>query len=263
VGHLFLDSCAPVEGVKHPEIVRPSHGWVERDWFAHDPAGSEESDPIFYGRRLVEKICACPVPQDIGCHSFSHVIFGDPGCSRETAESELAECVRLADERDIRLRSFAFPRNIVGHLDVLEKHGFACYRGPEPVWWERPRVPHMLKRLGHLADVLTARRPPVVAPQQTLDGLWNVPGSMMFFPMHGFRRYIPGSLRVKRAVKGLDRAARERKLFHLWCHPTNLADASESMFAGLRAIFERVDSLRQGQKIVVEPMAALVPAPVA
>jgi hypothetical protein len=261
VGHLFLSSCAPVDGMKHPEIVRPSHSWSVDDWFVHDPCGDEQSDPVFYGVTLIEKIRACPVPQEIGCHSFSHVIFGDAGCSRATAESEIGACIRLAHAQGLSLRSFAFPRNSVGHLDVLRDHGFTCYRGSEPVWWERARVPRPLKRAGHLVDVLTARRPPVVAPKQVLDGLWNIPGSMLYFPMHGRRRYIPLSVRVRRATKGLNRAARERRVFHLWFHPTNLADEPEEMFAGLRSIFEHLNRLRSNGELEVRPMGALVRSP--
>jgi peptidoglycan/xylan/chitin deacetylase (PgdA/CDA1 family) len=258
VGHLFLSACAPQNGIKHPDIVRPSHSWSKGDWFAHDPSGSEQTDPIFYGASLVDKIAACPIPQEIGCHSFSHVIFGDEGCSRETAVSELAECVRLARQRGLTLQSFAFPRNRVGHLDVLREYGLTCYRGPEPVWYERPRVPHRIRRLGHLADVVMARRPPVVLPEESSEGLWNIPGSMLYFPMHGHRRHIPMSVRVRRAVKGVERAARERKIFHLWFHPTNLADEPEAMFQGLRSIFERVDNLRAQRELVVLPMASQV-----
>jgi peptidoglycan/xylan/chitin deacetylase (PgdA/CDA1 family) len=257
VGHLFLASCAPTDGVKHPEIVRPSHAWADGDWFRYDPCGSEQSDPIFYGNRLIEKIRACPVAQEIGCHSFSHVIFGDAGCSRATATSELAECVRLAGERGVTLRSFAFPRNSVGHLYVLREHGFSCYRGPEPVWYERRRVPHVVKRMGHLVDVITARQPPVVLPQEALEGLWNVPGSMLYFPMHGRRRHIPTALRARRAVKGIERAVAERKIFHLWFHPTNLADETDRMFSGLRSIFERARSLRSAGTLAIAPMGSL------
>jgi peptidoglycan/xylan/chitin deacetylase (PgdA/CDA1 family) len=257
VGHLFLSSCSRVDRMKHPEIVRPTHSWSEGDWFSHDPCGTEASDPIFYGASLIEKILACPVPQEIGCHSFSHVIFGDEGCSRETAVSELAECVRLARDWGVELRSLAFPRNSVGHLDVLREHGIKCYRGPEPVWWERPTVPSTAKRGGHLLDVLTARRPPVMLPQRVGDELWNIPGSMMLFPMHGRRRHIPASLRVRRAMKGLERAAQERRIFHLWFHPTNLADETARMFEALNTIFEHVKALRSTGELAVAPMASL------
>jgi peptidoglycan/xylan/chitin deacetylase (PgdA/CDA1 family) len=258
VGHLFLSSCSPQDGVKHPEIVRPSHSWVSGDWFSHDPCGSESSDPTFYGSSLIDRIRSCPVKQEIGCHTFSHVIFGDPGCSRETAASELAACVRLAGDRGLKLRSFAFPRNRVGHLDVLREYGFACYRGPEPVWYESSRVPRLLKRLGHVSDVISARRPPIVVPEKSAEGVWNIPASMMLFPMRGPRRYIPVSVRVRRAVKGLERAAAEGRIFHLWFHPTNLVDEQEQMIAGLRSVFECVDRLRRASRIAVAPMREVV-----
>jgi peptidoglycan/xylan/chitin deacetylase (PgdA/CDA1 family) len=257
LGHLFLDSCAPRDGVKHPEIVPPTHDGID-DWFEHDPCGTEESDPTFYGKSLVDLVLACPVPQEMGCHSFSHPMFGDPGCSRETAVSELAECVRLAAERGLELRTFAFPRNRVGHLDVLRDHGFSSYRGPEPTWHGGGRWPRPIKRLGHLADVVLARRPPVVLPQETLPGLWNLPGSMIYFPMHGLRRHIPLSVRVSRALKGLDAAADERRVFHLWFHPTNLAFETEQMLAGLRRIFERASALRRNGSLSIKSMGEVV-----
>jgi hypothetical protein len=114
-----------------------------------------------------------------------------------------------------------------------------------------------VKRLGHLADVAGARRPPVVVPDESAEGIWNIPGSMLYFPMHGARRYLPLAVRVRRAVKGLERAAAERRIFHFWCHPTNLVDESEQMFAGLRSIFEHVDRLRSSSRIAVATMGEI------
>jgi peptidoglycan/xylan/chitin deacetylase (PgdA/CDA1 family) len=260
LGHLFLDRCALVNGRKHPEIVPPTHAWVRGDWFAHDPCAAEEGAPTFLGRSLVDKIRACRVPQEIGSHSFSHVIFGDPGCSRATAQSEIAACVCLARALGLELRSFAFPRNRVGHLDVLRAYGFACYRGPDATWYERRRLPAMLKRVAHLWAVVTAARPPVVLPRRLPNGLVDIPGSMIYFPMHGLRRYIPVSLRVRRACKGLAAAARQKRVFHLWFHPTNLADRTEAMFAGLRAILGYATDLRGRGQLAILPMGALAPA---
>jgi hypothetical protein len=261
LGHLFLDRCAPEEGRPHPEVVRPRHAWHPDDWFVHDRGGDERSAPTFLGRDLVSKILACPVPQEVGSHSFSHVIFGDPGCTREAASTELRECVRLAREMGVELRSFAFPRNSVGHLDVLAENGIAVYRGPEPVWYERSEHRSAAARLAHLWDVLRAAEPPVVLPERDAHGLWNLPGSMIYFPMHGFRRYIPVSRRVRRAVRGLEAAARSRRVFHLWFHPTNLADETDAMFDGLREILSHASRLRERGAIEFASMGALVPAP--
>lgn len=257
LGHLFLDRCNPKNGCKHPEIVRPTHAWCTGDWFEHDPGGSEETAPLFFGRSLIDKIRACPVPQDIGCHSFSHVIFGDEGCSRATATSELKECVRLAREQGIELRSFAFPRNQVGYLDILKEHGIICYRGPEPVWYEQPHWPEGVRRLARLWDVVTIATPPTVLPQKSKEGLWNIPGSMIYFPMHGFRRYVPLSWRVKRAIKGLNAAARNKRVFHLWFHPTNLADQQDAMFDGLKQILAHARGLRDQNHLATLSVTAI------
>ena len=245
VGHLFLDSCQSEENKKHPEITRPRHKWHEDDWFTHDPCSDEANAPLFYGKSLVEKILNNPVKQEIGSHSFSHIIFGDEGCTSESARTDIAECVKAARNFDVKLNSFAFPRDRVGHLDVLKEFGFTAYRGAIPKWYEQGEDRSAVKRLAHLWDVVTAAPPPVVLPEYESNGLMNIPGSMIFFPMHGIRRYIPMSLRVKRARKGLDLAAEQKRIFHLWFHPTNMAFEINQMFDGLRAILQYATELRQ------------------
>lgn len=257
LGHLFLESCPKTCAGPHPEMERPHHAWHPADWYADDPRSNETDAPLFYGRSLVKKIQACAVPQEIGSHSFSHVIFGDPGCSRETAESELAACVRLGRELGIELRSFAFPRNRVGHLEALRQYGFSCFRGPEPNWYESDRWPQLLQRFGRLFDVLRVATPPVVLPRRCEAGLWDIPGSAMYFPMHGGRQYLPVSWRIRRAKKGLNAAARQRRIFHFWFHPTNLADATEQMFSGLREIFEHARKLRDRGELDFLPMGKI------
>ncbi len=258
LGHLFLDKCAPESGRKHPEIVRAHHAWHPEDWFTNDPCSTVEAAPIFYGRDLVKQIRDCRVAQEIGSHSFSHVIFGDAGCSAEAARSELKECVRLAEEMGIEMSSFVFPRNEIGHLGLLSEFGFTCYRGTEPNWFENMSYPHQVRRAMRLLDVLRAAAPPVVLPERDEKGLWNIPGSAMYFPAHGLRRHISIGRRTKRAIKGLDAAAAQKKIFHLWFHPTNMADEPDRMFAGLREILEHADSLRQKGELDIRPMKALI-----
>lgn len=257
VGHLLLDRCYGENGRKHPEIVRPRHAWCRGDWFEYDADGTEAEAPTFLGRSLIEKIRRCPVAQEIGAHSFSHVIFGDVGCSRETARSEVEACAKLGGQIGLSMRSFSFPRNQVGHAEVLAEHGFTCFRGPEPSWYRHGRVPAAIRRVAHLLEVVTAAPPPVSLPVRTHDGLVNIPGSMVYFPAHGVRRVIPTSRRVRRALKGLDAAVRQRQVFHLWTHPTNLADETDAMFGGLREILGRVAELRAQGVLKVMSMATL------
>ena len=257
VGHLFLRECSLKSNIKHPDITRPDFERTKQDWFYHDPCSSEQVDPLFYGRKLIEDIMTCRVRQEIGCHSFSHVIFNAAGCTRAVAESDLQACLRAARELGINMKSFAFPRNCVGHLPVLRSHGFTCYRGPEPHWYQHKVWPHKVKRLGQLIDVLTARRPPTVVPEQTPSGLWNIPGSMLFTPSYGIRKHLPVALRVKRARKGLDAAVRDKRIFHLWFHPTDLAGNPDLMLAGLRQVLEYAAELRSRNELDILPMGAI------
>jgi hypothetical protein len=179
-----------------------------------------------------------------------------PECSRETARSEIAECVRLASEMGIEMKSFAFPRNRVSHLDVLEEYGFTHYRGPGKNERSENGRPAILRRMGHLFDILNATEPKPVVPERR-NALWNIPGSTIFFSKRGIRRYIPMSLRVRRALKGLNAAVRDRGIFHLWFHPTNMADEIESMFSGLDQVLTYASQLRRNGQIEFLPMGAI------
>lgn len=257
VGHLFLDTC---DG-KHADLKRPAHAWLQEDWFHHDPGGRENDESVFLGKSLVKKILACPTKQEIGSHSFSHVVWGDPGCSKAVAESEIDACARAAAWTGARMVSFVFPRNRVGHLDVLAANGIRVFRGPGPRWYERDENPGALGRVAHLLEVATGSPAPTVLPELTEHGLVNLPGSMIFLPAHGIRALIPVGRRVQRALGGLNDAANHRRVFHLWLHPTNLAGHYQSMMAGLREVFEEARILRETGRMEVRPMGSFIPPP--
>lgn len=254
VGHLFLDNCRVNHNTPQFELTRQSP--LQCGVTAINQ--HFEDNQIFCGREFVRKIQTCAVPQEIGCHTFSHPIFNEENITRERAEEELSACLKLAQEMGITLKSFAYPQNKTGYLDLLRKYNFTCYRGAE--WHESGQLPDILRRIAHLWLVCTATTPPVHLPQFTQEGLWNIPGSMLYFPMHGRRRYLPLSVRVNRARKGLEAAAKQQRIFHLWFHPTNLADEMEQMFAGLRMIFAHAATLRGRGVLDFLPMGALVPA---
>jgi hypothetical protein len=114
-----------------------------------------------------------------------------------------------------------------------------------------------VQRVAHLLAVVTVAPPPVAVPTRTPEGLIDIPGSMVYFPAHGLRRLVPVSWRVRRALKGLGAAVRQRRVFHLWMHPTNLVDEMEAMFGGLRQILEYASRLRAKGSLDVMPMAVL------
>lgn len=255
VGHLFLGEAQPGEDGLHPDVVPPTHAWHPAPWFDGVPAGTEADHPAWYGRSLVEQLR--DAGQDVGSHSFSHPIFGDQGCSRQAADTDLARCVAEAEALGVRLKSFVFPRNRPGHVDLLLRHGFTCWRPPETTWYRRPRVPHQLGRALHLADVIRSATPPTVTPWQDAHGLWCIPASATFLPVDGARRLIPISRRVKRSIRGIDQAVKDRKVSHLYLHPINLAADPEGMLQGLGSVLHHAARLRDRGLLEILSMAAL------
>ncbi len=252
VGHLFLEQCQLNGGEKHPEIPRSSYPWYRKDWFSADPCTDLDQDPYWYGKDIVDKIISCPVPQEIGCHSFSHILFGDENTKRETVKAELEFSQKLAKELNLELKSFVFPRNIEGYFDELKKAGFRVFRGSEPMWYRR--YSSKVQKVFHITDQFFSFTPPVIIPEEK-EGLINIQGSMLYLSMDGFRKYIPVKARVKKARKGLKKAAKEKKIFHLWFHPFKLATAPEKLLPGFEKILKEANVMRENGLLEIKTMS--------
>lgn len=250
VGHLFLERGGPAgQG-----LVSPRHAW-RPDWFDGIPEGTEADHPAYFARSLLLRLR--DAGQEIGSHSFSHPIFGDPGCSRDCAEADLARCIAEAAALEIPLRSFVFPRNINGHQHLLAQHGFTCWRGGEPAWFHSPLLPDVASRLGHFASVAAATCPPTVMPLRDAHGLWNIPASASFLPVEGVRRLIPIRQRVRRCLRGIDKAVEDKAIFHLYLHPINLAGDPPGMLGGLERVLDYAARRRDAGELEILSMAAI------
>jgi peptidoglycan/xylan/chitin deacetylase (PgdA/CDA1 family) len=234
VGHLFLD-----------------RGKNEGD------RSTDADAPIFYGRDLIERIRKCSVPQEIGSHTFTHKIFDDPQCTRSVADEELTASVKAARDLGLTMTSFAFPRNRINHVDLLQKHGFTAYRGQDAQWYAHTSERRWFHRVGHLLDMFCATAPTPGLPVWHEEGIWEIPGSMLYTPSHGLRRILPARARVHRARKGLRSAAAQKKIFHLWFHPTDVVVRKEAMLDGLRQILEYACELRDAGRLSILPMSGI------
>jgi peptidoglycan/xylan/chitin deacetylase (PgdA/CDA1 family) len=256
VGHLFLKECSKSkEDIKHPEIIRPKTFWYEEDWFCLDPATNIEQDPCWYGLDIVEKIKNCKVKQEIGSHSFSHMIFSNPELTEEAANSDIKKCIELANLLNLDLKSFVFPRNEEGFYNILKNNNFVCYRGKEKSWYEK--YPKKLQKIFHIIDQTFAIKPKVHTPKEN-EGLYNIPASMLYLSRDSFRKFIPIKSREIKAKKGIDDAIKHKMIFHLWFHPFNLATDEVKLFKGLENILKYVDKKRSENLLEVKTMSQCV-----
>ncbi|MDP3787102.1 MAG: methyltransferase domain-containing protein [Candidatus Omnitrophota bacterium] len=253
VGHLFLDACTKENGRLHPDIVRPTYSWYQNDWFDCDPGTDISRDDFWYGSDIVEMIKKAAPKQEIASHSFCHTIFSDEGCSRQTAESDIAKCVILARDKGIKLNTFVFPRNSPGHLDILSEYGFRVFRGKDAA--SLSLGPRILNKAAFLFNDMLPTTPPVVTPNFVLGHrLIEIKGSMLFRFAHGASRFIPKDVRLKKAKKGIERAIKEKKIFHIWLHPISFAWRTAEMFDEFAAILEYADNRRKEDDLEIRTL---------
>jgi peptidoglycan/xylan/chitin deacetylase (PgdA/CDA1 family) len=234
VGHLFLDGCDG-HHANHPSLA---------GWFRRDPGGTTATEREWYGPDLIEAIRDASVDHEIGSHTYSHVEFGRSAVTEEIAAAELEQSVELARLDGIDLDSLVFPRNNVGHRELLAEYGFRCYRGVEPDRWFDSRF----RRAGKLLAYNLGRDPPpLVTPEVDEYGLVNIPASLYLFSLEGIAGEVSTSVLgdpvVRQARLGVDEAVRSDGVFHLWLHPNNIlgpaaVERLERVFAHVR---DRVD----------------------
>ena len=169
----------------------------------------EGGDPLFYGRDIVEKILLSKVKHEIGYHSLSHVLFSQ--CSRDVAEKEIREGLKLAKSLGLKLKSFVFPSDEIGHVDVLKENGFKIYRGPDAV--RKGSNNSLLARgIWWLQSEATA----IPVQPHWENGVWEIGSSMEFC-----EPWLPQAL-LFRARRGLSRAIKNKAAFHVMLHPLSL-----------------------------------------
>lgn len=242
VGHLFLSDC---DGT-HPEHPAPI------GWFGHERGPGRIAGDLRYGRDLITAVRNAAAPHEIASLTFSHVELGDPNTANELARAEVARCLELAHRDGLDVTSFVFPRNEVGHRDVLAAYGVRCYRGAEP----DETGSGLLRPARKLATAAVGDPPPLVRPAVDEFGLVDVPASLFLFGFEGLPRTIVepivGDPIVRQARKGIDRAAETDRVFHMWLRPSDLVDGRD--VDRMRSVLGHLDRRREETSLRVETM---------
>ena len=196
VGHLFLDSCEQINGVKHPDIPRlpyfENKFWKfdMGDWFDYDPCSDYETDPAWYASDIIRDILGRKTKHEIGCHTFSHVDCRDGIDDGRVFEVEIKKCLRIAQEWGLELKSFVHPGHTIGSLDTLAKHGFTS------------------KRTDY-GDSLSL-------PSRLASGLWELKNTAEI----SYRKEWSSDFHIYMYKKIIDRAIKCNRVCVLWLHPS-------------------------------------------
>jgi len=149
---------------------------------------------------ILEFLLKSSVKHDIGAHGYYHREFTNLSCNE--AENELKMISVGMKKFGIIPRSFIFPKNSVAHLDLLEKHGYKCYRG----YGDFMNDCMYIERQGQLYNI----HPSLYIDQGT---------SFMFLK------------------KILDISIAKKLPFHIWFHLWNFGETEESMQRSINNMF--------------------------
>jgi peptidoglycan/xylan/chitin deacetylase (PgdA/CDA1 family) len=242
VGHLLLEDCDGVHA-DHPSLD---------GWFAREQGEWRDRPDLRFGADLVEAVAEADAGHEIGCHSFSHVLFDDPRITREIARAELTAAIEVADRHGIEYASFVFPRNGVGYRDLLAETGFTCYRGDTATAESRIR-----RTAEKLLTTAAPGRVELVEPTVDEYGLVDVPPSLFCFGFEGTARTAIEALAedpiVRQARHAIDRASRTDGIFHAWLHPNNLRTERDAR--RMASIIEYAARTRARTDLRIETMA--------
>ncbi|MDS0475104.1 polysaccharide deacetylase family protein [Natrinema sp. 1APR25-10V2] len=236
VGHLMLDDC---DG-KHADHPAPD-GWFERertDW--------RDREELRFAPDLVRELLESDVDHEFASHSFSHVLFGQPETDHELAIAELERSLEIADDWNQSVDSFIFPRNKIGHRDVLANQGIKVYRSRSPTRYG----------VRCMVDLTVLNRSLLVEPTLDEHGLVDIPASLFLFGFEGTARTFAESVwedpMVALARYGIDEAVKNDGIFHMWLHPNNLTHERDDH--RMRAILSHLDRRRAETDLTVETM---------
>jgi peptidoglycan/xylan/chitin deacetylase (PgdA/CDA1 family) len=222
---------------------------------AHGRPGNEAS---WYAPEIIERVRAAKTSHEIGSHGGRHVYY-DRMSAAEAAE-DLEFIKQVHRDNGLALESFVFPRNAVGHLDLLARAGLRTFRSPDTGWVR------LAPKLGAAGKVVTFADkilpiPPAPARAQKTGALVDVPGSMLLPGRDGARRFIlPAVSRAKLAM-GLAWARRRGETFHFWFHPCNFYYRAEEQFTTLDWFLARAADEASRGRIEICTMASYARRP--
>ena len=79
-----------------------------------------------------------------------------------------------------------------------------------------------------------------------------------YAPFQNVGKYVSLNDRVSQAIAGLNAAAKQQKIYHLWTHPFNMGADTDSLLGGLESILQHFQKLVASGQIECRSMGSLV-----
>lgn len=211
--------------------------------YLHTDLGENyEDDKFHYGLPLLEMIRQTP-GQEIGTHTFSHYYCLEEGQTLDSFKDDLLAAIRIAEKRNIKIKSIIFPRNQVNdeYLKLCREAGITSYRNNELSWLYTARnasEESMTRRAIRISDsyINLSGHHCYTDEYMASSFPYNIASSRFLRPYsERLKKLEP--LRLKRITDSMTHAAKNNLTYHLWWHPHNFGINQDQNFAFLEKIF--------------------------
>ncbi len=249
VGMLFGDTKTELKNMVPPGLQPTYLNPKYSNYPVLEMAGENIiADPFHFALPLIQKIQRTS-GQEIGSHTFSHFYCLERGQTLEQLRADLVAAKKMAKKMDVELKTIIFPRNQYDEktLEICRELGFSVFRGNENHWIYEPRNREnetLSRRFARLLDTYINLSGNNTHLPTCENGLWNVPSSRFLRPFSPKLAVLDG-LRFQRIKNEMTRAARQKRLFHLWWHPHNFGKYMDQNFKFLEKVLDHFENLRQ------------------
>ena len=177
---------------------------------------------------------------EMAWHGATHLSLADH-TSADAVALELQLAARLFEALGHSPQTIVFPRNLVGHLDQLQRAGFQTYRAGPPAGFTG-----RLSGLINEWNVLDGR----VQAKPYMQHGWHISPAGFFLNWpSGARSLVPIAVTVSRWKSLLRAAVEQGGYVHMWFHPHNLITAP-AMQGAFEQIMKEVGHLvRSGDMV--------------
>ena len=179
---------------------------------------------------------------EIGCHGFRHVPVGNVGLGSEAVSYELRSAGELARRKGIDLKTFVFPRNQIGRLDLLAELGYIGFRNASSVEGRHGRLGNLIREF----NVFEASQD----PEPPSFDLVSIPGGYFLNWKCGLRKWTPEAVTLARWRSILDDAATTGRVALLYLHPHNLISGPGTLELFCR-VLQLASNLRESKGLEI------------
>jgi len=184
----------------------------------------EKNLSYFFAPDMIQKISKT-TGQEIATHTFSHYYCLEEGQNEEDFKKDIKAFKNIADKLDIKTESLVFPRNQYNknYLDICIQQGLKVIRTNPDYWfWDMSRSETFIKKIIRTLDAYM----PIGNMSFDSSHIQFYKNKLVLLPASRFYRPVEknvllNKLRLRRIIKEMEKAAINKRFYHLWWHPHN------------------------------------------